>query len=68
MPSEDDSYQEKGKDVPLLNQLSTTQRRHMGERRRDPYFIDLGTCWRSVVSFTSLAKLITSCVILDDSR
>jgi hypothetical protein len=39
----------KGKAVPVLNQLSTTPWRHICI---GPYFLDLGTSWRWVVSFT----------------
>jgi hypothetical protein len=39
--------------VPLLNYLSTTPCRHMGEWRYSSTILDLGTRWRRVVSFTS---------------
>jgi hypothetical protein len=41
----------KGKIVAVLNELSTRPRRRMGSWRIDPYFLDLGTSWRWVVSF-----------------
>jgi hypothetical protein len=42
----------KGKDVPVLNPLSTTPWR-MGELRYSFTILDLGSRWRWVVSFTS---------------
>jgi hypothetical protein len=44
----------KGKVVPVLNWISTIPWRHMGEWRYSSTFLDLGTRWRWVVSFTHL--------------
>jgi hypothetical protein len=44
----------KGKVVPVLNQFSTMPWRHMGEWRHSSTFLDRGTRWRWVVSFTAL--------------
>jgi hypothetical protein len=38
--------------VPVLNYLNTTAWGHMGSRCIDLHFLDLGTSWRWVVSFT----------------
>jgi hypothetical protein len=40
--------------VPLLNYLSTMSRRRMGGGCIEPHFLDLGSSWRWVVSFTPL--------------
>jgi hypothetical protein len=42
----------KGKFVSVLNWISTTPRRLLCGGCIDPYFLDLGTSWRWVVSFT----------------
>jgi hypothetical protein len=42
----------KGKVVTVLNELSTMPWRRMGCGCIDPHFLDLGTSWRWVVSFT----------------
>jgi hypothetical protein len=42
----------KRKIVPVLKKLSTTPRRCMVSECIDPRFLDLGTSWRGVVSFT----------------
>jgi hypothetical protein len=47
-------YIVRGKVVPVFNKLSTTPWRRMGEWYIDSQFLDLGTSWRWVVSFTPL--------------
>jgi hypothetical protein len=42
----------KSKVVPVLNELSTTPWRRMGCGCIEPHFLDLGTSWRWVISFT----------------
>jgi hypothetical protein len=46
----------KGKVVPVLNELSTTQWRRMGKWRYSSTILDLGTRWRGVVSITPRGK------------
>jgi hypothetical protein len=41
-----------GKVVPVLNELNTTPWRCRGSGYIDPHFLDLGTNWRWMVSFT----------------
>jgi hypothetical protein len=49
-----DEGKKKSKTFSMLNQLNTTSWKRMGEWCIDPRFLDLGTSWRSVVSFTPL--------------
>jgi hypothetical protein len=42
----------KGKVFPALNKISPTPIRRMGNGYLDPHFLDLGTSWKSAVSFT----------------
>jgi hypothetical protein len=44
--------QARGKVVPVVNQLSTTPWRRMGEWRYNTIILDLGTRWKYVVSLT----------------
>jgi hypothetical protein len=48
------AFSKKGKVVPVLNKLSTTQWRRMGSGCIDVRFLDLDTSWMWVVSFKPL--------------
>jgi hypothetical protein len=50
--------QTKGRVFPVLNLLSTMPWWHMGELSYSSTFVDLGTRWRWVVSFTLLSRYL----------